>query len=285
MANDKIKLKKLIFPHMQENPLNSVKGTGNFFNGHERVGLDSTMDPLITGYAFIKWIRLPSWFQKNEDLKSFASLTEKTFKSFSGVNDNELQTVSRNSGFANRQIDSAAGISNSNNDFSIDFDEFSGSPYRNMIWTWINMIRDERTGTARYPEIYGVEYGARNHTADLLYVMVRPDVDNIGNKNRIEYAAYYQNVFPTNIPDSNLYNYTLGSNDSPKITIQFKGFVERGPAVNEYALKVLDEQIVTRNKDADGKIFLDSLASNTEVIDLIKDGATKTLLESLNEEK
>lgn len=273
------KVKKLIFPNVAEaeNPLNNISGAGNFMNGVERVGIDSLMDPLTTGYAFIKWIRLPFWFEKNDDLKHFATLTENAFKSFSGVNDIELQTNSRQTGFANRSIESVSGISNSNTDFQMEFDEYSGSPFRNMIWLWINMVRDERTGLARYPEIYNCEYGARNHTADLLYIMVRPDADNIGNKNRIEYAAYYTNVFPKNVPDSSLYNYSLGSNDNPRITLQFSGFCERGPAINAYALKVLDDVVVSRKSGVDSKIFLDSLTSNSDVVSLLGETAMKQI--------
>lgn len=279
-------MKRMIFPNMDKNPLDSMKGSGNSFLGTERVGIDSVVDPLITGYAFIKWVRVPAWFDKNEDLKNFKHLTETFMKSFNGVNDIELNTAQRQTGFGNRSIDTATGISNNNTDFSIEFDELSGSVFRNMFYTWINMIYDENTGVPRYPEIYGVEFASRNHTADLLYVMVRPDVDNIGNKNRVEYAAYYQNVFPTNVPDSSLYNYQLGSNDTPKITINFKGFCTRGRAINNYALKVLDEEIVTRKADADGKIFLDVFNSDKEVTDILKtSGATKIFLEGLDESK
>lgn len=267
--------KRLIFPNMEENPMDKLSKSGSIFNGVERSGIDSVVDPLVTGYFFIKWLRLPSWFEKNPDLKNFATLTETLPKSFTGISDIDVQTADRSTGFANKQISTITGIQSGNTDFSIDYDEYSGSPYRNMIWEWINNVRDERTGLARYPEKYNVEYGSRNHTADLLYVVVRPDADNIGNKNRIEYAALYTNVFPTNVPDSSLYSSTLGSNDTPRITLNFKGFCERGPAITEYAYNVLDEQIVNRDSDSSGKIFLDAFQDNEDVLDNINDGLLK----------
>jgi hypothetical protein len=134
------------------------------------------------------------------------------------------------------------------------------------------MIRDPRTGIAIYPKLYGVEYGARNHSGQLLYIVTRPDVTNT-DKNIVEYAAFYSNVIPTNVPLDTLYNFDLGTQDSPTIEITFKGFPEIGPNVNEFAKKILREKIM--NTSGDSYLpFVDSYNTNTEASQQVAWGQT-----------
>lgn len=243
---------------------------GSFFTGvDDQVNL--YLDPIVTGYAFIYWVDLPNWFEKDADLKYFKQLSEKNFRSFQGINSIELNTSQLQTGFAGHEINVVTGISRQNTEFQIGHKEFSGSPMTKMYQKWISMIRDPRTGVALYPKLYNVEYGARNHSGQLLYIMTRPDATNAG-KNVVEYACFYSNVVPTNVPLDSLYNFEIGSQDSPQIEITFKGFPEMGPNVNAYAEKILKEKIMSKNGDINGNSFIpfvDMYNSNT-----IEDGKT-----------
>ena len=237
-----------------------TQANGSFFTGVE----DQTnlyLDPIVTGYAFIYWVSTPAWFDQDPDLKNFKALTQKNFRSFNGISPIELQTGTVNTGFANHEINVVTGVQRQNTDFQIGHKEYSGSPMTKMYQKWISMIRDPRTGIAIYPKLYGVEYGARNHSAQLLYIMTRPDVTNTA-KNIVEYAAFYSNVIPTNVPLDSLYNFEIGNQDSPQIEISFRGFPEIGPNVNEFAQKVLNEKIM--NSTGDAYIpFVDSYTTGT----------------------
>lgn len=258
------------------NNMDVIKGsTSTFFTGVDDT-INLPFDPIATGYAFIWWVELPSWFDQDPDLKYFKTYSQKNFKSFQGIGDIELTTAQAQTGFANREYDVITGVTNQNTDFTIGMKEFSGSPSRKMVQKWIEYIRDSRTGIATYPKTFNTEYGARNHTGQLLYMMVRPDVTNVGHS-RIEYAAFYSNVFPTNVPLSTLYNYTQGEQDSPTIDIQFKGFVSNGPQVDAYAQKVLDEQIMNVAEDGEGIPFLDSYGTNTDVTSILNNGKLKEI--------
>jgi len=236
------------------------QANGSFFTGVEDQ-INLYLDPIVTGYAFIYWVNTPSWFDQDPDLKNFKALTQRNFRSFNGVSAIELQTGTTNTGFANHEINFATGIQRQNTDFQIGHKEYSGSPMTKMYQKWISMIRDPRTGIALYPKLYGVEYGARNHSAQLLYIMTRPDVTNT-SKNIVEYAAFYSNVIPTNVPLDTLYNFEIGNQDSPQIEISFRGFPEIGPNVNEFAQKVLNEKIM--NSTGDAYIpFVDSYTTGT----------------------
>lgn len=243
---------------------------GSFFTGvDDQVNL--YLDPIVTGYAFIYWVDLPDWFKEDADLKYFKQLSEKNFRSFQGINSIELNTSQLQTGFAGHEINVVTGVSRQNTEFQIGHKEFSGSPMTKMYQKWISMIRDPRTGVALYPKLYNVEYGARNHSGQLLYIMTRPDATNAG-KNVVEYACFYSNVVPTNVPLDSLYNFEIGSQDSPQIEITFKGFPEMGPNVNAYAEKILKEKIMSKNGDINGNSFIpfvDMYNSNT-----IEDGKT-----------
>lgn len=245
-----------------DNDLSLIAGTNNsIFTGVDDQ-VNKYLDPIVTGYAFIYWVSLPSWFEKDPDLKYFKQMTQTNFRSFQGVDAVELQTAAVQTGFAAHEINVATGIQRANTDFSIGHKEYSGSPMTKMYQKWISMIRDPRTGIAIYPKLYGVDYGARNHSGQLLYIMTRPDVTNV-TKNIVEYACLYSNVIPLNVPLDTLYNFELGTQDSPTIDIQFRGFPEFGPNVNEYAKKILATKIM--NTEGDSYLpFVDSYNTNTE---------------------
>lgn len=256
---------------MIEKTINNDLEVVNNLNGSFFTGVDDQvnlyLDPIVTGYAFIYWVDLPNWFEKDADLKYFKQLSEKNFRSFQGINSIELNTAQLQTGFAGHEINAVTGISRQNTEFQIGHKEFSGSPMTKMYQKWISMIRDPRTGVALYPKLYNVEYGARNHSGQLLYIMTRPDATNAG-KNVVEYACFYSNVVPTNVPLDSLYNFEIGSQDSPQIEITFKGFPEIGPNVNAYAEKILKEKIMSKNGDSFIP-FVDMYNSNT-----IEDGKT-----------
>ena len=263
------------------NDLEKIKGANStFFTGVDDL-VNLNFDPIVTGYAFIWWVQLPSWFEKDPDLKYFKQMTQKNFRSFQGVTEMTLNTATQTTGFANNEFDVATGIVKGNTEFTIGHKEYSGGVMRKLYQKWISYIRDPRTGIALYPRLFNVEYGARNHTGQLLYVVVRPDVTNT-QKDIVEYAAFYSNVMPTVIPLGDLYNYEQGSQDSPTISISYKGFQETGPDVEAYAKKVLRENILKVTDGGEGIPFVDSFGTNSESSSLLNAGVIKDIYNSGN---
>lgn len=251
--------------------LENVYGENNiFFTGIE----DQTnlyLDPYVSGYAFIYWVSVPSWFEKDPDLKYFKQMTQKNFRSFSGVGSINLNTAQHQIGFAGHEGNVVSGIDRNNTEFTLSHKEYSGGIMRKLYQKWVSYIRDPRTGIALYPKLFGEEYGARNHSAQLLYIVTRPDVTNT-DKNIVEYACFYSNVIPTNVPLDSLYNFDLGTQDSPTIEITFKGFPEIGPDVEEYAGRILKDKIMS--KTGDGYLpFVDSYNTNTEASSSVQWGS------------
>jgi len=202
---------------------------------------NKTMDPLITGYSFIVWTRLPNWFFKatNETFGNFAKLTQTNFRAYSGVNDMELQTEDYALGFAGNNHSVAKSMQKWN-EFSVTHREFSGSPIMNCYKMWISGIRDPRTGLATYPNFAEGderEYNHYNHSGELMYMVTRPDAMN-PDINPVEFAIYWTEVIPTKIPLAH-FNYTQGDNAIHELEIPFKGHPNLGPSVYDAAWKLL----------------------------------------------
>lgn len=213
---------------------NSLANSNSFFTG----GLNLQkleFDPLVTGYAFIIWVKVPTWV--NSVFPGFRAMTEKNFKGFDGLSDIELQTQSYNYGFANNDYNVAAGITKGNTEFTIKHQEYSGNPIKNAYTYWVSGIADPETGIPTYPVVHGLDYAAKNHTGALLYIVTRPDANNV-NMNNIEFAAYISNVMPTKIPLAHL-NYSQGSHDLVELDIPLKGNLHIGPKVDAFAHKML----------------------------------------------
>ena len=196
-------------------------------------------DPYVGGYAFIIWTKVPFWVK--DAYPDFEMMTQKNFKSFDGISDIELESEDYTHTFNGNGYPTATNITKGNTDFTLRHQEFSGNPIRKMYQFWVSGIRDPRTGIATYPKIYGCDYGAKNHTGELLYIVTRPDANNVENGfNNIEFAAYYTDVFPTKIPLSHL-NYSQGDHSLAEIDINFKGTMNISPKVEAYAQEKLKD--------------------------------------------
>jgi len=202
----------------------------SFFTGG--MNLQSlNFDPFVSGYAVIIWKSVPFWVE--EEFPGFKAMTQKNFKSFDGLSDMELQTGQYEHTFNGNPYDFATTIQKNNTEFTIRHQEFSGSPIKNMYQHWVTGIRDPRTDIAQYPRRYGIDYCAKNHTGELLYIVTRPDINNVG-MNNIEFAAYYTNVMPTKVPFNHL-NFNLNEHNPAEIDITFKGTLNIGKKVDDFA--------------------------------------------------
>jgi hypothetical protein len=109
-----------------DNDLSVVAGTNNsVFTGVDDE-VNKWLDPYVSGYAFIYWVELPSWFEKDEDLKYFKQLSQINFRSFQGVNAIDLGTNQITTGFAGHETNIVAGVQRNNTEFQIQHKEYSG---------------------------------------------------------------------------------------------------------------------------------------------------------------
>lgn len=212
-------------------------GDNSFFNGSFNT-LKLDFDPLINGYSFFKWTVLPKWVR--QAIPNFAEMTEKNFLEGFSINDMELETSSITWGFAQNEYNVATNSKKGNTDFSIKHREFSGSPIRNAYQYWITGIRDPETGIATYCRIAGTDYAAKNHTGEIIYIVTRPDANNV-DMNNIEYSCYYTAVLPTKIQLSQ-FSFSHGDHSLTEYEQSFKACFHMGSKVDAFAKAVLKEK-------------------------------------------
>lgn len=250
---------------------NDIAKQKSFFTGHIN---DQAMefDPLITGYSFILWTKVPIWLE--EAYPGFKAMTQKNFTAFDGLEDMELTSVSYIHSFNENDHQTAGELTKNNQGFSITHKEYSGSPIGNMYKHWVSSIRDPRTGIATYPRQYDIPYASKNHTGELLYIVTRPDVNNVDHKN-IEFAAYYTNVMPSRI-QLNHFNYSIGDHDTVDYQQDFTGTLHISSQVDNFAADKLRD---TYNFVAEGMFDptnADSGESNITVFNTENTGITGT---------
>lgn len=217
----------------------------NFFLGTwdlDQTNLDR-YDPFVGGYAYIVWTKLPAFF--SSDLKTnFKRMTEKNFKSFDGIQDLTLESEAVSLGFAGNSMDVATNLKKFEGTFTLKHQEYMGSPIRELYEYWVTGIRDPETGLATYHgAINGsnpLRYSAKNHTAELLYIVTDP-TGALGGAKGIEFACYYTNVFPTKLPQAHL-NYASGEHGVHEIDQEFKGVYHRSRKIDELAKQVINSR-------------------------------------------
>ena len=221
-------------------------------------------DPYISGYAFIVWTKLPAFMNNVTDKdvisgmpidRAFKQMTEKNFKSLSGIGDITLGVEDVTHGFAGNAYGVATGISKENTSFSITHQELAGSPIRKLYEYWVTGVRDPETGLATYHGKIGSNecptYSAKYHTGELLYIVTDPT----GGEHGIEFACYYTNVMPTKIPQDHL-NFTNGDHAVAEASIDFRGNYHTSDQINQLAKAYLKQKL-TQKTFADYKAFGD----------------------------
>jgi hypothetical protein len=213
----------------------------DFFKGFYNLRRDKIInhDPFITGYAFIVWTKLPLFFDASRQT-FFKNMSQKNFKSFSGLSDINLNSDNMQSGFGADEYGVPTVINKENNTFTLRHYELQGSPIRDMYQYWVTGIRDIETNVATYHGKIldgSLKYSARNHTGELLYIVTDPS-GALGGSSGIEFAAYFTGVYPTKIPMDHL-NYSSGDHSLVEIDIEFRGNLHMSKKVNELASKFL----------------------------------------------
>lgn len=227
----------------------------NLFAGVWRLNNENLdrFDPFVQGWAAIIWTKCPEFFKygdggKRDVYNQFKYLTERNFKSLSGIGDITLESDNMSSGFTGNELPVATSMKKENTSFTLKHYEFSGSPIRELYQFWITGIRDPETGIATYHGAIKSQeliYSMKNHTGEILYTVTDASFAIGGGADSIEFAAYYTNVFPTKIPQDHL-NYTAGDHGLTEIDQEFKANFHTGRKVNQLAVQALKTYTITK---------------------------------------
>lgn len=245
---------------------NSIKDYALFMGGtnvtHDVL---SQYDPLKTGYNRLFMVRKPVWVAKYIPSKfdKFKHILEYGNVSISGLGDITVNTNQITGGYVGKSFEIPSYAEDGTNSFSVQVYEFSGSPIREVLHTWINGSTDLLTGLTTYNgEIdNGIPINQANQTAEFIYVAT----DCSGRE--VEYACMFANCFPKGI-SLDPFNYNSGEHNLVETTIEFSCTKYESIQINQIAKALLDKY----------KLLANSLNFYSGIsVDEIKGGENKEL--------
>ena len=223
-------------------------------------GLNSTnevlanYDPLKTGYGRLFMIRKPEFLNKNipNKLSKFKHILEYGNTAVSGLSDVNVTFEAIKGGYTGKQLEIPTMAEDGTNEFQVTCYEFSGSPIREVIHTWINGTVDLLTGLTHYNGESTLPKLQSNQTAEFIYIAT----DNTGEN--IEYACLLTNCFPKNLKNDH-FNYTAGEHAVVTYDIQFTCTKYESSQINVIAKALLSKYKLLANS----LNFYSGISSNT----------------------
>lgn len=200
-------------------------------------------DPLKTGYGRIFMVKRPIFLMDTigDKLDRFKHIIEYGNTSIKGISDIQVETESIKGGYVGKSFEIPTYASDNTNSLSITVYEFSGSPIREVLHSWINGSTDLLTGLthyngadAKYQRIQA------NQTAEFIYV----STDSTGEN--VEYACLFANCFPKGI-NNDVFNYTSGEHNLVETEIEFTATKYESLQINEVAKKLLTKYKILTN--------------------------------------
>lgn len=199
-------------------------------------------DPLRTGYGRLFMVRKPVFLNKTipNKLKKFKHILEYGNTSVQGINDVTVNFNSITGGYAGKSFEIPSVATDDTNEFSVTVYEFSGSPVRDVIHSWINGTTDLLTGLSHYNGVKELPRIQANQTAEFIYV----ETDNTGEG--LEYACMFANCFPKNLKNDH-FNYTAGEHGLVEYTINFTCTKYESMQINMVARELLKRYTLLAN--------------------------------------
>lgn len=204
-------------------------------------------DPLKGGFGRLFMVRKPVWVDeyfknsKSDAMKVFKHILEYGNTAIDGLGQISVDSAQMTGGYSQRSVNMPTAVTDGVTNFSVTVYEFSGSPVRNVLHTWMNGSIDFQSGLTTY---YGVKDDMRrtqaNQTAEFIYVMT----DHTGEQ--VEYACMFANCFPNNI-DESPFNYTSGSHELIQTNIQFDCIKYESLQINDLAKALISRYKILSN--------------------------------------
>lgn len=199
-------------------------------------------DPLTTGYARLFMVQKPTFLVETipNALEKFKHILEYGNTSVQGINDVSVNFNQIQGGYVGKSFEIPSYASDDTNTFSVNVYEFSGSPVREVIHSWINGSTDLLTGLAHYNGATKTSVLQANQTAEFIYV----NTDRTGEN--VEYACLFANCFPRGI-NNDPFNYNSGEHNLVETNIEFSCTKYESVQINKVAKALIDKYKVLTN--------------------------------------
>ena len=215
-------------------------------------GLDITaknidqLDPLRTNFVRIFITRLPKFMLDMDTAasKRFKHIVEMGFVGIDGIQNTTMDTEEITGGYAGNRFKIPGVVKDDTDSVTIKLYEFSGSPVREYIDTWMTGISDPLTGLSHYHGYISetCRFKASNHTMEMFYVVTDPT----GHENGIEYACLFANMMPTEVKKDH-FNFEPGTHPAVQIDVPFTATRYESPQINEIAYALIRKYKILRD--------------------------------------
>ena len=226
---------------MAKNKL-AAKHTAPGFSGLLTKGYQpESYEYFITGYYYILWTKVPSFIDGQLGAQNAFKHLARVSNNAVTIPDITLNTVEVLSGFGGTNKIPVPTNLETQNEMSVKYYEYSGTPLTKAHQAWISAIRDYASGVSIIQN-----YSWINYTGEMLYITTKPvkftDTER-PTPDLIETAHLFTGVIPQ--PDKqSSFNSDLGTSDKVEQEISYK-FAQMfmGKDVHEYAATKLSEMI------------------------------------------
>lgn len=199
----------------------------NLMRGVPDFGSLVQFNPYETGYAAFIICGMPKFMEMlaaidttyGQLVDNWKHIIEYEFKSIDGFQDLNADTYTLGDDLNNINVISKVNMQSAS-EFSLTYEEKSGSPLTKFAKLYLTGIKDPRTQVKTYHGLIHnglMEPGFENEVFTFLYI-------NTDNTMREVEAAYLLICCQLNSADTDMYNYTKGDINKRDVTVKFSGY-------------------------------------------------------------
>lgn len=214
----------------------------NLMRGVPDFGSLVQFNPYETGYAAFIICGMPKFIEAlaaiNDNYKKLMNnwmhIVEYEFKSFDGLQDLNADTIQLGDDLNNINVINKVNMQSAS-EFSLVYDEKSGSPLTKFAKLYLTGIKDPRTQVKTYHGLIHnnlMEPGFENEVFTFLFI-------STDNTMREVEAAYLLIGCQLNNADTDMYNYTKGDISKRDVTVKFSGYPITSSQIEECAKDML----------------------------------------------
>lgn len=200
-------------------------------------------NPYETGYAAFIICQMPKFMEMlakydaeyNKLVSNWAHIIEYEFKSFDGLDNITADPIQLGDDLNNIDVIGRVNMQ-SGSEFSLTYDEKSGSPLTKFAKLYLTGIKDPRTQVKTYHGLIHagkMEPGFENEVFTFLFITT-------DNTMRDVEAAYLLIGCQLKQAETSIYNYTKGDIAKRDITVTFSGYPVQSTYINKAAKSMLD---------------------------------------------
>jgi hypothetical protein len=205
-------------------------------------------NPYETGYAAFIICQMPKFMELlakydagyNKLISNWAHIIEYEFKSFDGIESLSADTMQLGDDLNSINVISKVNMQSAS-EFSLTYDEKSGSPLTKFAKLYLTGIKDPRTQVKTYHGLIHsnlMDPGFENEVFTFLFITT-------DNTMRYVESAYLLIGCQLNSADLDIYNYTKGDIGKRDITVKFSGYPVQSSKIDYAAQKMMDYLLST----------------------------------------